>query len=190
MTIAAGSIEITFIREGERRSSATTVRGDGVTVRIPGAGPISPLPHDLAHCVVERELRLERGFWASVAAGAIFRRMTVVAGRQRPHAAKRSAAIIRANGAFVGQAEVLAGSFVQIVRDELDRDLCVAVRVLTEAQSACPAGVLMVDDGALARVCVALRTAAARWQATQVGGVVVEHWIPRGAARERSRRSA
>jgi hypothetical protein len=30
---------------------------------------VTTLPHNLAHCVVERELLLERGFWASVAIG-------------------------------------------------------------------------------------------------------------------------
>jgi hypothetical protein len=161
-----------------------------VTVRIPGAGPVNPLPHDLAHCVIERELRLDRGFWASVAAGAMFQGMTVVAGRRRSHASERSSAIIKANGVFIGQAEVLASSFVQIIRDGLDRDPRRAIRFVTEAQSACPAGVFTVDGGALARVCAELRAAAARWQSTKAGEVLVERWSLRGAARERSLRSA
>jgi hypothetical protein len=67
MTVAAGSLEITFAREGEGRSSTAALRSDGVTVRIPGAGPVTRLPHDLAHWVIERDLGLDRGFWASVA---------------------------------------------------------------------------------------------------------------------------
>lgn len=190
MTVATGSLEITFVPAGERRSSATAVRDDGVTVRIPGVGPVTPLPHDLAHCVIERELRLERGFWASVADGAMFQGMTAVTGRQRPHAAKRSSAIIKANGAYVGQAEVLVGSVIQIIRTGLDRDTHAALRILAEAQSACPAGVLVIDESTLSRVCAEVRAASARWHRTQADGVLVDRWSLGGAARVRSYRSA
>jgi hypothetical protein len=176
MIVTAGSLEITFAREGERRSSATAVRDDGVTVRIPGAGPITPLPHDLAHCVVERELHLERGFWASVAAGAMFQGMTVVVGRRQPHASERSSAIIKANAIFIGQAEVLVSIFIQIIREGLDRDPRSALRLVIEAQSACPAGILSPDVDDLTRICASLRTTAARWQSVSIDQTLVEQW--------------
>src|SRR5947209_2355421 len=103
-------MQIDFIRESERRLVSVAVRDDGVSVQVPGYGPVAPLPHDLGHFVVERELRLQEGFWGSVAAGAIFPGMAVLTGRQRPHAAERSAAVIRQNGARITQAEVLVGT--------------------------------------------------------------------------------
>jgi hypothetical protein len=44
------------------------------------------LPHDLAQFVVERELRLERGFWGLLAAGASFK---TVPGRKMTEAGRR-----------------------------------------------------------------------------------------------------
>src|SRR5947209_4936616 len=88
-------MQIDFHREAERKVSAMVRRDDGVTVRVPGYGHVMPLPHDLAHFVVERELELEWGFWARVVAGAVFPGMAVVSGRRPPTANARSRAAPR-----------------------------------------------------------------------------------------------
>jgi len=63
---------------------STIVERDGVQLRVPGYAFTRALPHDLAHFVIEDTLRLDRGFWGSVARGAEFRGMERIAGRRRP----------------------------------------------------------------------------------------------------------
>ena len=60
---------------------STVVQRDGVQLRVPGYAFMRALPHDLAHFVVEDKLRLNRGFWGSVADGAEFRGMEWIDGR-------------------------------------------------------------------------------------------------------------
>jgi hypothetical protein len=113
-------MEITFTRTGGRRYATQAVRDDGVSVQVPSYDRTAPLPHDLAHYVVERELGLKNGFWGCVAAGALFPGMTVISGRQRPQAAARSAAVIREAGQHGTEAEVLVGVLLGIVHDGLE----------------------------------------------------------------------
>jgi hypothetical protein len=191
MAQPAVTLSVTFLRVSERTLVATAVRDDGVTVRIKGVGPVHPLPHDLAHWVVERELGLTHGFWASVAAGAVFGSMAVIAGRRRPHAEERSKAVIKANGPYISQAEAVAASFVRVIERRLDRDRRAGLAFLQDEQSAVRAGVLAVGRDAFVRVCAALRDAAARWRDLPIGGSFMDSWtVPgpvglRTAARER-----
>ena len=176
MADPSATVSATFLRASERALVSTAVRGDGVALRIKGVGPTRPLPHDLAHWVVERELGLMRGFWGTVAAGAVFDSMAVIAGRRRPHADERSKAVIRANGPFINQAEVVVASFVRVIERGLDRDPRAGLAFLRDEQSAVPAGVLAVEPDAFARVCAALHDAAARWHALPVGESLSERW--------------
>ena len=57
------AMNITFTRCGECTYTTMAVRDDGVTLEVPSYDRTSPLPHDLAHYVVERELGLKQGFW-------------------------------------------------------------------------------------------------------------------------------
>src|SRR5262245_11211200 len=78
-------------------------------------GPITAvLPHDLVHFTVERALGMSDGIWGAVAAGVVFRSMRHHSGRRRPHAAQRSAALIRANRDRLQRAELIGG-FVERV---------------------------------------------------------------------------
>jgi hypothetical protein len=98
-----------------RRSQTVVTRDDRVTLRVPGFRPSAPLPHDLAHYVVEKKLGLRRGFWRSVADGAIFPKMTVLGGRQRPHARERSHALCKANSRSLTDVEVGGGVLVGLM---------------------------------------------------------------------------
>jgi hypothetical protein len=84
-------------------------RDDGLTVRLSGHGGNRRIPHDLAHFVTERELRLAHGVFGSISAGAMFSGMVVVGGPARYDARGRSYAVIRAYAAEIGLAEVLVG---------------------------------------------------------------------------------
>jgi hypothetical protein len=85
-------MDIRVWRSAGSQQATLATRRDGVRLSVPVFGKLDPLPHDLAHYVVERELGLPDGFWGSVAAGAIFAGMVVLEGRQPPHARERSRA--------------------------------------------------------------------------------------------------
>src|SRR5215471_4055405 len=104
-------MRIVVSRLDRARYRSVVDRDDGVRYLVDGAGAKGRLPHDLVHYVVESELRLEKGFWGSVADGAVFPGMTWLYGRRRPHATERGEAVIRANNDPLNAAEVLAAIF-------------------------------------------------------------------------------
>ncbi|HLZ71941.1 MAG TPA: hypothetical protein VKV26_18715 [Dehalococcoidia bacterium] len=180
-------MDVEFIRSGERTYHCIAYRHDGVCLRVSGAGRILPLPHDLVHFVIERELGLTGGFWGSVADGVLFGSITVVSGRQRPHAAERSRTLLRANAELLLQAEVVAGALDAIVAEGADANAQQALRRLNEAQSAVRIGRVPMDVVGLRRVCAVLREAADGWQKLPFDQPLALRW-PEGG-RERTRRS-
>ena len=60
------------------------LRDDGVSLEVQSFDRTSTFPHDVAHYIVERELKLEHGFWGCVASGGVFGSVRVIAGRRRP----------------------------------------------------------------------------------------------------------
>ena len=109
-------MDILFIQSGHRRVATTVKRQDGVRLSVPVFGRLDPIPHDLAHYVIELELGLQNGFWGSVAAGALFAGMKILAGRQRPHAAERSRVVIASHRQEILVAEVLVDAAMRAVR--------------------------------------------------------------------------
>src|SRR5579862_2182697 len=98
-------MEIIFTLGEDCRYSTIARRNDGVVLRVPSFDRLSRLPHDIAHCIVEQGLGVRRGFWGCVADGALFPGIEVVSGRQVPHAAERSRALIREAGQHGTEAE-------------------------------------------------------------------------------------
>jgi hypothetical protein len=106
---------VTFVRPPDhQRGSALVQRDDGVSYWMDGGPVTAVLPHDLVHLTVERALGMPDGIWGAVAAGVVFSSMRHHNGRRPPHAAQRSAALIRANRDRLQRAELIAG-FVQRV---------------------------------------------------------------------------
>ncbi|MBJ7518922.1 MAG: hypothetical protein JHC84_04425 [Solirubrobacteraceae bacterium] len=105
--------EIVFVKGATRRYRSVLHRADGVEVELDGGaynrvgGPAREVPHDIAHLIVEDELGLERGVWGVLAAGGLFRGASILAGRQRPHAARHAGEILAAAVEQLNQAEVL-----------------------------------------------------------------------------------
>jgi hypothetical protein len=62
-------MDMLFVQSGHRRIATVATRQDKVRVSIPVYGPLDPIPHDLAHYVIELELGLHDSFWGSVALG-------------------------------------------------------------------------------------------------------------------------
>ncbi len=102
-------MEVTVRRGGDRRYWSEVRRDDGVVLVLPGQDRKWRIPHDLAHLVTERELRLAHGLFGSIAAGAVFEGMRVVSGRPRHDARARSQQLLKTNARALTVAEVLAG---------------------------------------------------------------------------------
>jgi hypothetical protein len=97
--------------DGDGRYETVITRDDGVSFRIQGVGYAFAIPHDLAHYLVEKALRIENGFWGSVASGAVFPSMTHFAGRRKPKASERSSTLLKANARALIETEVLVRIF-------------------------------------------------------------------------------
>jgi hypothetical protein len=169
-------VDIAFFRPHERASYAVVTRADGVTVRVPGYGSPLPLPHDIVHCIVERALRLNDGFWGCVVAGALFPNMRVLAGRRRPHAAERSETILRACSPAITRAEVVVAGFLRVMEQHLEGRPDSAIAVINERQSVATDGPIAIDRETLARVMAVLRDVEARWVGAGVGGTLTLRW--------------
>jgi hypothetical protein len=150
------------------------VRDDGVTVRVRGFDRKHEVPHDLAHFAAEYGFGEARGFWGSVAAGAMFGGMEAVAGRRRPHAAERSRAIIRANAERIGNAEALAGAVYEAFAGGLDSGD--ATRRLAGYWAVTHTDPCPYDTASMTRARALLADLAARWKAVVPGGVLTLDW--------------
>ncbi len=107
-------------RLDERRYETLITRSDGVAYRVKGVGHMAAIPHDLAHFAVEQGLRIRRGFWGSVADGAVFESLTHVSGRRKPQASERSKRVLKENKGELTETEILVGLFNQALEDGLD----------------------------------------------------------------------
>jgi hypothetical protein len=171
-------MKLTFIRTGERTYTTIATRDDGVTLRIPGVGNPTWIPHDLAHFIVEQALVLTRGFWGCVAGGAVFRGMIIVSGRLPPHAAARSRAIIKEMGQDGTEAEVLVGILVGIAQEGIDPRGPVARTRIADAwrnprqTEQKPLGVEQV-----LAICTTLRDMQQQWQQLTIGQSITVSWF-------------
>lgn len=152
------------------RHYALVARDDGVVYRL-GGGPATPgIPHDLVHYTVEDSLGLSDGIWGAIAGGVVFRSMTHVSGRRPPHAADRSAQMIRVHRDSLQRAEVIGG-LVEHLAEHGDAAL---QKVLRMALSTRPD--VALDPAAVRRAVYDLREVAERWRHVPVGGQLTGHW--------------
>jgi hypothetical protein len=156
-------LEIDFIKGSTRRYRSVLHRADGVEIELDGGsynkigGAAGEVPHDIAHLVVEDELRLEHGVWGILAAGGLFRGASVRAGRQRPHAARRGREILKASVEQLNQAEVLTRAVCDLsVADAAD---LTRLRAATGPRWWSPTA----TEDALGRAFRRLRKAGERW---------------------------
>jgi hypothetical protein len=162
-------MDVTFHREPGRAYYALARRPDGVTVHLRGGSYNRfepPLPHDIAHLVVERELGLRQGVWGTLEQGGLFPLATVHAGRRKPRAAERAVAITKANSLALNVAEVTVAAACRIVHEQLAHDER-AIRRLTgdrRAPSLTPEAIPPLAD--------ALREAAWQWRSVPIGGTL------------------
>ncbi len=157
------------IHRTSARHEITIVRDDGVTLQLrPPDRKFSP-PHDVIHFVVEETLVLQKGFWGTVANGAKFPSMTVIKGRQRPHADTRSKSLIKSNQPYLNEAEVLVGVF----QDVLLKNPKVYREIIGSRIKACGRE---IEPDEIEAVWSALVTLRKRWEGLAVGDSIVLEW--------------
>lgn len=178
-------MQIIVTRVEAHRYSTVVERDDGTRLSVPGYGFMRALPHDLAHCVVEAGLGLDRGFWGSVADGAEFRGMQIINGRRKPHATDRARTVAKANDERASEAERLVACFEKIIEGELDKVPERAEAELREATAAFRRGAPPISRSDIAKLCTAWRLMQTRWNQLPIGQSIRVEW--RGA---RSRRNA
>jgi hypothetical protein len=162
-------VRVTFPRLADhQRGGALVERDDGVTYWLDGGPVTADLPHDLVHFTVERTLGIADGIWGAIAGGVVFRSMTHVSGRRPPHAAERSAELIRAHRQSLQRAELIGGFVERVAHGEVGADA--ARRYFSTAPE------ISLDLAALRGAVDALRDAEARWRALPVGGQLTCHW--------------
>jgi len=155
---------------------STIVERSGIQLRVPGYGFMRALPHDLAHFVVEGGLRLERGFWGSVADGAEFSGMEWIGGRRKPHASQKAKATSKENSDHLSEAERLVACFEQIVGKNLDRAPRLAEAELRDALATARHQSRAITQPDIAKVCAEWRTMQARWNELPVGESIRIEW--------------
>jgi hypothetical protein len=182
-------MEITFTKTGARTYEVYARRDDGVTLRVRTPDKPLTIPHDFAHYVVERGLNMEGGFWGSIAAGAVFGTVQVVSGRQPPHAAERSAALIKASYREQAAAELYVAVMQAVAREGKGQDYRLVCSRLDEVWRPFrwPRPHVTAEDAL--RVCRALREAEERWLALPVGESVTVSWAAAGRGSSRRRRA-
>jgi hypothetical protein len=174
--VAGNVVRIEFLKGRSRRYESLLHRPDGVDVAFEGGsynkvGPRSEVPHDLAHLIVEGELRLQHGVWGVLVRGGLFGHARVVAGRQAPHAARRGREVIAQAGDRIMQAEILTRAVCDACAGELPADppaieRAVGSRWWSES----------VTSTALDRASARLRAAAKRWAQLAPESPLEEGW--------------
>src|SRR5262249_6755857 len=106
------ALAVSFVRTPRGGAQTKVRRDDGVIINVRAMGPREPVPHDLAHLVVESMLGIRLGLWGSIAAGAIFPGMQVVEGRLTPRASEGSRATLQEHHENIVLAERAVGLVV------------------------------------------------------------------------------
>lgn len=170
-------MHLTVTRLDERRYETVIQRRDGVCYHVKGVGHMFDIPHDMAHLAVEEPLRLHRGFWGSVADGAVFSTMTYLRGRRRPGAAERSRQVLKDNHGHIGEAEYLVRIFNDSLQQGHGAESAVLRARLRDDQWTAPGHTpRRFTDEEIAAVCAEWKRMLALWRELPVGGHLEFEW--------------
>jgi hypothetical protein len=181
-------MHLRLTRLDERRYETVITRDDGVCFHVTGVGRMFAIPHDFAHLAVEEALRLRRGFWGSVADGAVFPSMTHLSGRRRPRAAERSRGILKANEDYITEAEVLVRIFNDVFQEGHGAESHVLRARLREGRWTPPGEPARdISDAEIAAVYAAWQRKRALWERLPIGEALNLEWSPPELCRRHSR---
>jgi hypothetical protein len=170
-------VHLRLTRLDERRYETFITRRDGVTYVVRGIGHMAAIPHDLAHYAVERGLGIHDGFWGSVADGAVFGSLAHVSGRRKPHAAERSAQVLKEHDGRLKETEVLVGLFNQALEEGLGAESPELRRRLGKYTWTAPGNrPRTFSDAEVAAACAGWRQMLEAWRRLPVGGVMELEW--------------
>jgi hypothetical protein len=169
-------MDVIFTRTGKKAYTTLAHRDDGVTLEVQSFDRTSTIPHDIAHFVVERELRLERGFWGSVSAGAMFESVRVLSGRRRPHASDRSRAVIKGAGQQLAEAETWVAKMLEITEQGLENDWSAASAILNAGWRPRKSSRSPITAEEVSRCCAALRKVQQQWETLPPGKSLTVSW--------------
>ncbi|CAL9571877.1 hypothetical protein SUDANB95_04811 [Actinosynnema sp. ALI-1.44] len=152
---------------------ATARRDDGIVVLAYENDHPHRVPHELAHYLVEDHLRMDWGYWGSIAQGMVFRSMSVLDG-DRESAAARSAAVSERFMKRIGVAETLISAVEEVLpltgtvpAEDLRARM---VRKYPQLDGA------PLEDLDFAEVERLMAAAADEWAAVPEGGVLELEW--------------
>src|SRR4051812_23060923 len=168
-------MHLTVTRFEHGKYETLITRDDGVCYRLKGVAHMFAIPHDLAHFVVEKTLRLRHGFWGNIADGAVFKSMDYLGGRRKPKAAERSQNLLKANVTELNEAEAL----VRIFNDTIEQGHTAnppLLRARLRGRLVRPGLQREFSDAEIAEVYAAYRDMLARWQQLPVGGKMELRW--------------
>jgi hypothetical protein len=169
--VDAGAMRVTFDRLADHEWADVLIERDDRVVYRMHAGPVTAeIPHDLVHFAVEDALGIADGIWAAIAGGVVFRSMTHVSGRRPPHAAERSAELIKQYRDRLQAAELIGG-FVESAARVPAADL---PRLVAESYRTRPGE--EPDLASVAHAVAALHRVEQRWQALPIGGHLTVDW--------------
>ena len=119
---------------------------------------------------------MKRGFWGSIADGAVVKGMSYLGGKRKPHAEERSKAILKANEGPLGEIEVV----VRLFREGIDQggaSPATAVRRSLAARQAATAQKLMTfGEAEVGKAVAAWLETQPEWQEQPVGGALSLIW--------------
>ena len=169
------------ITKGAKEDDIQVLRDDGsaVRTRFPHKGPV---PHDVAHLIVERQLGLNDSFWGKVARGAHPDELAAMA-KAAGHASAKRAETPGAEIVEIIQAERIVEAF----EAELWSDVADDESVLAMARSGCDGSLvpeIAMTSEAIRAIRSGLRSFRDRWASVEVGEHVDLEW--QGCAESRA----
>jgi len=169
----AGRVRIDFRRRAQGECVSVIHRQDGVVFELPSFSRKHRVPHDLAHAVTERELRISNGVYGLIAAGHLFPTMTVVSGKLRHDARARSERVWKAYGSSSTGAEVLASAVHLSVESGQSKHVLDAARRAWGMVEQAPFPWTAAD---ITRALTALRDLAGQWESVGVDECLEFFW--------------
>ena len=164
-------MRVTFERPPDHVWGSILIERDDKVVYRMSAGPMTgEIPHDLVHFTVEDAMRVPDGIWGAIAGGVVFKSMSHQSGRRPPHAAERSAALVRTYRDRIQRAELLAG-LVEAAANQPGADVAKLIaRSFTTRPEDAP------QKEMVQAAVVALVAAKDRWRALSVGDTLPLVW--------------